>query len=305
MDYYQSNKISNSSLSYINPIQGGSPRKFKDYIDGNLKQDSTPSLYAGTTIHQYFLEPETFMVSDVDRPSDTIVRIIDKVYQITRGELDTDINSHHEFIFGSAKEFGYGQSWKPETLIKKIIDQGKDYYDFLHRADGKICIDQKMAGMLSNIKESVNNHALVKDLLFETPGVNEEDVYWGPDEAYKSKIDRYTSNALIDLKTTSKALSFFRDSFNYYHYDRQLAFYKDALEWIGKPVQKCFIIAIETTGYNQVRVFEIGEKLIDEGRQKYLGLLERIKYHQETQQWVEPRDVYENKGLTIFNSIDD
>ena len=301
MDYYQSNKISNSSLSYINPEQGGSPRKFKDYIDGNLDQKESFSLYAGTTIHQYLLEPHTFMVSDVERPSDTIVKIIEKVYGITKGEMDTDINSHHEYLFGSAKEFGYGQSWKPETLIKKIIDQGKDYYDFLLRADGKICIDQKMAGMLANIKESVNNHAYVKELLFETEGSNEEDVYWGPNEMYKSKIDRYTSNALIDLKTTSKALSFFRDSFDYYHYDRQMAFYKDALAWIGKPVQRCFIIAIETTGYNQVRVFEIGEKLIDEGRQKYQALLERIKYHQEAQQWIEPREVYENKGVTIFN----
>jgi len=63
MDYYQSTKISNSSLSYINPEQGGSPRKFKDYIDGNSNNISSPSLYAGTTIHQYFLEPETFIVS--------------------------------------------------------------------------------------------------------------------------------------------------------------------------------------------------------------------------------------------------
>jgi len=301
MDYYKSTKISNSSLSYINPEQGGSPRKFKDYIDGNTNNISTPSLYTGTTIHQYFLEPETFMVSDVDRPSDTIVKVIDKVYEVTRGELNTDIESHDLYLLGAAKEFGYGQSWKPETLLKKIIDQGKEYYNFLHRADGKICIDQKMAAMLANIKESVNNHAGVKKLLFDTPGVNEEDVYWGPNEAYKSKIDRYTSNALIDLKTTSKSLSFFRSSFDYYHYDRQLAFYKDALEWIGKPVEQCYIIAIETTGYNQVRIFEVGEKLIEEGRQKYKDLLNRIEYHQQTQQWIEPQEVYENNGITLFN----
>ena len=301
MDYYQSTKISNSSLSYINPEQGGSPRKFKDYIVGNSNNISSPSLYAGTTIHQYFLEPETFIVSDVDRPSDTIVRIIDKVYQVTRGELNTDINSHQDYILGSAKEFAYGQSWKPETLLKKIIDQGEEYYNFLHRADGKICIDQKMAAMLANIKESVNNNAGVKKLLFDTPGVNEEDVYWGPNEIYKSKIDRYTSNALIDLKTTSKPLASFRSSFDFYHYDRQLAFYKDALEWIGKPVERCYIIAIETTGYNQVRIFEVGEKLIEQGREKYKNLLNRIEYHQQTQQWIEPQEVYENNGITLFN----
>ena len=84
MDYLQSKKISNSSLSYINPEQGGSPRKFKDYLDGNLEHLETPSLYAGSTIHKFILEPDTFAISDVERPSDTIVKIIDKVYEITR-----------------------------------------------------------------------------------------------------------------------------------------------------------------------------------------------------------------------------
>ena len=35
-------------------------------------------------IHKFLLEPETFAVADVERPSDTIVKIMEKVYNITK-----------------------------------------------------------------------------------------------------------------------------------------------------------------------------------------------------------------------------
>tara|TARA_R110002012_G_scaffold241017_2_gene415250 strand:+ start:22 stop:939 length:918 start_codon:yes stop_codon:yes gene_type:complete len=305
MEYFKDKRVSNSSLSYINPEQGGSARKFKDYLDGNLAHLETPSLYHGSMIHKFLLEPETFAVADVERPSDTIVKIIEMVYDITKGEIDTDIDKHHEYIFGSAKELNYGQTWKPDTLIKKVIDQGKEYYDFLLRADGKVCIDQKMAGMLSAIKDSISTHKAATNLLFTGEGENESEYFWGPNKEYKSKIDRYqktgTKVNLIDLKTTSKSIEMFRDSFEYYHYDRQMAFYVDALEDNFMLVDKVYIIAVETTGYYQVRVFEISKNLIEEGRKKYKDLLERVKWHQEQQLWTESRESFESKGVILLN----
>ena len=325
MNYYNVKKISNSSLSYINPKQGGSPRKFKDYIDGNLEHLETPSLYHGSTIHKFILEPETFAVADLEKPSDAIVKIIEKVYNITKSEIDTDLSKYNEYIFGSARELNYGQSWKPDTLIKKIIDQGQEYYDFLLRADGKTCINQKTAAMLTAISASINAHKAASDLLLGK-GKNEEELYWGPNKEYKSKIDRYKELSwtagsnytkaenpfrtwgqrnfkivnLIDLKTTSKSLEFFKDSFEYYHYDRQLAFYVDALEDNNMVVNKVFIIAVETTGYHHARVFEVDKNLIKEGRKKYKSLLERIKWHQNSQQWNESREVFKTKGITLL-----
>ncbi len=305
MEYFKDKRVSNSSLSYINPEQGGSARKFKDYLDGNLAHLETPSLYHGSMIHKFLLEPETFAVADVERPSDTIVKIMEMVYNITKGEIDTDIDKHHEYIFGSAKELNYGQTWKPDTLIKKVIDQGKEYYDFLLRADGKVCIDQKMAGMLSAIKDSISTHKAATNLLFTGEGENESEYFWGPNKEYKSKIDRYqktgTKVNLIDLKTTSKSVEMFRDSFEYYHYDRQMAFYVDALEDNFMLVDKVYIIAVETTGYYQVRVFEISKNLIEEGRKKYKDLLERVKWHQEQQLWTESRESFESKGVILLN----
>lgn len=305
MEYFKDKRVSNSSLSYINPEQGGSARKFKDYLDGNLAHLETPSLYHGSMIHKFLLEPETFAVADVERPSDTIVKIIEMVYDITKGEIDTDIDKHHEYIFGSAKELNYGQTWKPDTLIKKVIDQGKEYYDFLLRADGKVCIDQKMAGMLSAIKDSISTHKAATNLLFTGEGENESEYFWGPNKEYKSKIDRYqktgTKVNLIDLKTTSKSIEMFRDSFEYYQYDRQMAFYVDALEDNFMLVDKVYIIAVETTGYYQVRVFEISKNLIEEGRKKYKDLLERVKWHQEQQLWTESRESFESKGVILLN----
>ena len=305
MVYFKDKRVSNSSLSYINPEQGGSARKFKDYLDGNLAHLETPSLYHGSMIHKFLLEPETFAVADVERPSDTIVKIMEMVYNITKGEIDTDIDKHHEYIFGSAKELNYGQTWKPDTLIKKAIDQGKEYYDFLLRADGKVCIDQKMAGMLSAIKDSIGTHKAATNLLFTGEGENESEYFWGPNKEYKSKIDRYqktgTKVNLIDLKTTSKSIEMFRDSFEYYHYDRQMAFYVDALEDNFMLVDKVYIIAVETTGYYQVRVFEISKNLIEEGRKKYKDLLERVKWHQEQQLWTESRESFESKGVILLN----
>jgi hypothetical protein len=125
----------------------------------------------------------------------------------------------------------------------------------------------------------------------------------------KSKIDRLVIDhvnkayQIIDLKSTSGSLEEFPNSVRYYKYHRQMAFYCKAVEaLLGKgyqlfPVYTC---AMETRGYNRVRLFQLDQSLLELGRLDLLHQLKRISYHQETMDWMHPMEEEENHGIYLL-----
>ena len=118
-------------------------------------------------------------------------------------------------------------------------------------------------------------------------------------------LDFKNKNAIIyDLKTTQK-LWHFEDSMEQYDYGRQLAYYKGAVWWYLK--NECdedpnnwhfryYIIGIDTTGSNEIRVFEVPETLIG-NRDKIIFLaMMHIAWHQYTGKWDHSRSYYEGDG---------
>jgi hypothetical protein len=114
---------------------------------------------------------------------------------------------------------------------------------------------------------------------------------------------------IYDLKTTQK-LWHFEDSIEQYDYGRQLAYYKGAVWWYLKnecnedPNNwhfKYYIIGIDTTGSNEIRVFEVPETLI-ENRDKIIFLaMMHIGWHQSTGKWDHSREYYEGDGSESLN----
>ena len=131
----------------------------------------------------------------------------------------------------------------------------------------------------------------------------------------KSLLDSLTLDfkhkkaTIMDLKTTAK-LWHFEESIEMYDYGRQLAYYKNAVWWYLKnecnedPNDWCFkfyIIGIDTTGSNEIRVFEIPETLIVERDKVILSAMLQIGWHQQNNKWEHSRAYYEGDGSETLN----
>ena len=115
---------------------------------------------------------------------------------------------------------------------------------------------------------------------------------------------------IYDLKTTQK-LWHFEESVEMYDYYRQLCYYKMAVMWylknecgIEKPgewVIIFYIIGIDTTGSNEIRVFDIDRLVVERKREVIHYALSSIAWHQSTGKWEHSREYYEGDGSESLN----
>ena len=148
--------------------------------------------------------------------------------------------------------------------------------------------------------------------------INWEYYYLMPTDATiqcKSLLDGLTldfknKKAIIyDLKTTQK-LWHFEDSIQQYDYCRQLMYYTMAVQWYLK--NECnedpkdwshvwYIIGIDTTGSNEIRVFKFTEDQIYSHADTIEHALADIAWHQSTGKWEHSRSYYEGDGSESLN----
>lgn len=325
MDYYKSKKISNSSLSYINPEQEGSAQKYYKYLIGDLEDTQSRALELGTLIHQYKLEPEQFNALSIDMPSDTIQKIIDEVISKSEGE---ELSELYDLILEAAQNAEYGGKWKDDTIVSKVITSGEEYYNAVLDNKDKQLVDHSTLNIMYNAVTALNRNSFARDLLESTSNdyyewVNEKEIYFdmpvpGTDRTIecRSKVDRFGVNrekktfTLVDLKTTSKHISKYDGAFQYYKTYRQLAFYIRAIQSLlgdeFKP-EACYIVAVMTTEPYLCRVFKIdpADNYIAKGNEEIDSLITRIDFHNSVGNWVDDMEDIEDPQQFILSLPDD
>ena len=126
-------------------------------------------------------------------------------------------------------------------------------------------------------------------------------------------LDFKNKKAIIyDLKTTQK-LWHFEDSIVTYDYLRQLCYYRMAVVWYlehecrqEKPelngwTFEFYIIGIDTTGSNEIRVFRVEPYMVDSRDHIIEDALVEIAWHQSTGKWDHSREYYEGDGSESLN----
>ena len=73
--------------------------------------------------------------------------------------------------------------------------------------------------------------------------------------------------------------------------------HQDPLEW----EYKWYIIGIDTTGTNEIRVFELTEEQVWSRYDTIIEALESIYWHQSTGKWDHSRVYYEGNGSESLN----
>ena len=191
--------------------------------------------------------------------------------------------------------------------------------------------------MLEKIKQNIQSHKLANKIIWplSTFGYEQDGTYTsGVINAWhefhinwtyyvkmaagvecKSLLDGLTLDfknkkaTIYDLKTTQK-LWHFEDSIEQYDYCRQLCFYMQAVVWYLKYELKedpnswkfeYYIIGIDTTGSNEIRVFKIDYRMIDARKETIMNAMKAIMWHQDTGKWDHSREYYEGDGSESLN----
>ena len=212
-----------------------------------------------------------------------------------------------------------GNNMSKDAMLKKAKElqlKFAEYIEFLDKNQTFTVISFADLNMLKRIEENINNHKKAKDLLTNNPGWdcnNEFHINWEATKqgvSCKSLLDRVKIDfvnkkiILIDLKTTADVYNF-KHSVEEYDYYRQIAFYILALTWymsdLGYNIEEfdleAYIIAIQSNGNNEVRVFNmLNEKELLDRKDLIADTLTEISYHYQTGNWDHTREYYEGNG---------
>jgi hypothetical protein len=266
--YYSQGGISNSSLKHINPLEGGSPKRFKAFVLDHLgSQEETPSLKNGKLVHKYVECPEEFIVADIDQPSEMMCAWVERVLeQLPSGFLiNKEVRENGSFslylqkekaplynlVVIACKEGAYSNLKNESKILEKFNNEGLGYLKFLIESTGKLCLTPSQKVVVENTVNSLREHARANELLFsaQEPHIqvyNELPIYWEcpipVDGEFaimncKSLIDRLILDPvsktfiLVDLKTTGKPISKFHEVIKERRYHRQMGFYLLAIRW--------------------------------------------------------------------------
>ena len=329
--YSDFSRISNSNIGWF--LQKG-PAYLHKMLTDPPPEEKNSVLERGTMIHEYLLQPEEFqkdyVVWDKSRPFSAQQ---EKFCQALANTLEIEPD---KAVLSAYKE-AYSTAGKSEDKMLseglKIASMLKDYIDFLKLNDGRIMISPSDAKMLEKIKQNVKNHKLAWKLLNNTNDAaeltdfeahHEFHINWEyictdtPEDSIiqcKSLLDSLTLDfkkkkaTIMDLKTTAK-LWHFEESIEMYDYLRQLCYYKMAVMWYlreecnedpGKWTIEFYIIGIDTTGSNEIRVFSISRFEVHKRMQTINGALTDIAWHQMNNKWDHSREYYEGDGSENLN----
>ena len=325
--YEDKTRISNSNIGWF--LNKG-PAFLHKMLTEDVPEEKNPVLERGTMIHEYLLQPEEFLkdyvIWEKDKPTSVQQEKFCKELALS-AEIEPD-----KAVLDAYKKAYSTRGKTDETMLSeglKIASTLKDYIDFLKSNDQRIMISPWDYQMLKKIKYNVYAHKLAEKLLY-TPGDKYDDESnktwmcrhefhinweWNNGIQCKSLLDSITFDftnqkaTIMDLKTTAK-LWHFEDSIEMYDYCRQLCYYKRAVRWYLRnecnqnPDEWSFeyyIIGIDTTGSNEIRVFKIEESAVQSRFDTIVKALDAIHWHQVNNKWEHSREYYEGDGSETLN----
>ncbi len=309
-NYYSREEISNSDLGELKI----SPRRFVMRKQHEM-QTKSGAMQLGTLIHNFTLEPDKFIMADVEPVGGKMGEYIKAYFELEK------VGTPEDQIPAMAYQMsGYKPSHsKPETILKSFQkkEENVKFYEFLKAADGKIALNDKDKRIIQGCITSLRAHVVANKLLFQdnvenVESFNEKEIYFKQEDVdCKSKLDRMIVDhdnktvTIVDLKTTSSQVYgectplpkklrtgvLIRDwhvtGFMYscvqYAYYRQLAFYINAAqaEYPDYKIES-FIIAADTKGSYDVAVYKLPEEWLEEGNNEIKCLLSEYKHYKES-----------------------
>lgn len=320
--------ISNSSLSAINPEEGGSPRKFVEFFEKE-EEESTRYFNLGTLLHDYVENPENFSLISVDKPGDALGEAADLVLKYCK-DLRTEPTD--SIVLSMCRQIRWNDRYGDAAIIKNASPKIIPYVEEALHAynENKKSIDSTTREKLNNCIESLNGNPVARQLLYPSfDNENQEHlvdhaIYWtlvNDNLKCKALLDKVIIDhakkevKIIDLKTTGNGSVYQfapyggipaegKTPFERYRYYRQLAWYTTAIAQYlisegykeEEYTLKCYLVVVETTKLYQTAVYEIdtGKWIFHKGYTEIRNLLKRIIKHRDLNNWSDSLEELEN-----------
>ena len=331
--YYEDNtRISNSAIGWF--LNKG-PAYFRNMLDGKEKGLDLPQLRKGTMIHEFLLQPDQFwndyVLFDGEKPkSAQAQKFCENLINTVEIELNKQLSEAYRKSYSII-----GKS--EDKILSEALKISVEYKDYIEAIKSKkILISQYDLDQLMKIQHNVDEHKLAKQLLQKAGDYGNIHVYhefqinWDylvEDElnhgaltpiACKSLLDSCTFNfdtktcTIMDIKTTAK-LWHFEDSMKEFDYCRQLCFYQEAVYWylnnelelssdeINEWRFEYYIIAIDTTGSNEIRVFKLATHQVTSRGVTIHDFMSVYLWHLGTGNWDHSYYYYTGDGSETLN----
>lgn len=322
--YYEDNtRISNSAIGWF--LNKG-PAYFRNMLDGKEKGLDLPQLRKGTMIHEFLLQPDQFwndyVLFDGDKPKSVQAqKFCENLINTVEIELNKQLSEAYRKSYSIV-----GKS--EDKILSEALKISVEYKDYIEAIKSKkILISQYDLDQLMKIQQNVEEHKLAKQLLQKAGDYSNIHVYhefqinWEyqyGNVPCKSLLDSCTFDfdtkvcTIMDIKTTAK-LWHFEDSMKEFDYCRQLCFYEKAVHWYLQNVLRLdydeiekwwfdfYIIAIDTTGSNEVRVFKLNHTQVDSSGATIERFFVIYMYHSISGKWDHSYDYYTGDGSETLN----
>jgi len=243
MDYKTINKQNQSLLKEILK----SPQAYLRAQERYMNEDTiTPAHFVFGSAVDHFVTEEVeftdkFHIMGNSVISETIRKVVDQVFAEVGGVYGDLLENHKDSIVRACGYQEYGQSWKEDTRIAKVVTAGSVYYKDLIKSEGKTVISQEdyakavicHASMIADpyiskyLKPEANQQLIKKQIVeFDYKEVSckgELDLVF---------IDHDVKTITpIDVKTIGTSVYSFIYNFWKYRYDFQAATYTFGLEY--------------------------------------------------------------------------
>ena len=287
--------ISNSRLSLINPEQDGNPDKYLNNV-----HSFSSSLTLGSAVHQMVLQGDEFcIVDEVDRPTAKMGNMADYLYKYY---LEGGVSN--EDVIAASNAINYYKGKMNDDKIVNVFEKCTKYwedrkvYEEQLLPEIPIYLDPKSRKTANDCIRSVLYNKSISDLLnpVDSKSYNEATFLIdfevdGKILKFKAKLDNFTINedfgivVLNDLKTTGHYVDQFDQSFEKYHYFRQMGVYT----WLLKLW--CQKVGIEITSFTtnmllvstvnaESKVYKVGKSQIVRGVKEFNYLMSLVsKYY--------------------------
>jgi hypothetical protein len=278
---------------------------------------TTPSIFSST-----------YRISSSNKPTGLLGKFVDAL------PPGLEMTSPTTFYESAYKKAGYK---KEMTWVISYFWENKDvvkYYEELHSSDGRIVLAQDEYEVVNTARDLIMANEFTYPFFFAV----KEDVelhhqvpiyFLYKQKACKALLDGYTVDHVekviqpFDLKTTSKDIYAFPESFINYGYFRQCAFYELALLSESSPVYKLLqagytladylfiVVCVRKNNVHPAVIFRTSKKDREVGlnggfyKDKKLrginSLLEDYTWHVEQNYWELPKDLVDSKGIFELN----
>lgn len=320
-----------------------SPAEFKKAQEKQNNEESSQDHFVFGTMVDIMLtgtraefDEKFIKVSEDIYPSDSVVRVVNGVFQEIVSENPEDTNffsfdAYSDKILQHCKYQDYYNNLKDETRVNKIFTAGVDYFMLLQNSVGKTIVTDIDYAKAVNCVMALKSDEFTKKYSDKNYTKHSQEDLEYLDKVvitfefenlnFKGELDRVVLDhdrkviTPIDFKTTSKNINGFKHEFWKYRYDFQAAVYRyglakqdfiQELMKVGYVMDDFLYIVVEKELNNSPMCFEVTKDIINIGlsggkvdNNYYEGFtqaVERYIYAENNNKWQYPKEYYVNNG---------